>query len=243
MTERRKWSRQELLAAFYIYATEAFGRLHQRNPVIVSVANKIDRTPSALAMKACNFASLDPAHKERGIKGLGNVSQADRELWQAFLDDSLGIVNEAEEIVRPWLPGGQKDEPEFLGMTESVRETTVRRAQGFFRKAVVAGYSGQCALSGIKIPELLVASHIIPWSKSAEHRVDPRNGVLLNALYDRAFDRGLFTFDDNFKVVISSALPADTPLMNISGLSMALPERWRPTQDIMRFHRENIFVR
>ena len=112
-----------------------------------------------------------------------------------------------------------------------------------FQKSRYRGLWGQCALSGIKIPELLVASHIIPWSKSAEHRVDPRNGVLLNALYDRAFDRGLFTFDDDYKVVVSNALPADTPLMNISGLSMALPERWRPTQDIMRFHRENIFIR
>lgn len=56
------------------------------------------------------------------------------------------------------------------------------------------------------VRSLLVASHIIPWSKSEEHCLDPRNGIALNALHDKAFDRGLITFDTELRLVCSKAL-------------------------------------
>lgn len=45
-----------------------------------------------------------------------------------------------------------------------VREVKTRVNQNVFRQIVIANYSGKCAVSGIDIPDLLVASHIIPWS-------------------------------------------------------------------------------
>ncbi len=51
---------------------------------------------------------------------------------------------------------------------------------------------------------LLVASHIIPWSRNEEHRLDPLNGIALNSLHDKAFDAGLITFDENFRLEVIS---------------------------------------
>lgn len=95
-TERRPWSPVELLIVFRLYCHTPFGRLHQRNPEIIDLARLLGRTISAVGMKACSFASLDPRHQERQIKSLGNVSKADRDLWQAFREYSERVANEAE---------------------------------------------------------------------------------------------------------------------------------------------------
>ena len=72
MSERRRWSRAELLVAFRLYCRTPFGRLHQHNPEIIDLGQRLGRTTSAVAMKACNFASLDPAQQARGIRALGS---------------------------------------------------------------------------------------------------------------------------------------------------------------------------
>jgi putative restriction endonuclease len=82
----------------------------------------------------------------------------------------------------------------------------IRRGQSFFRQAVLNAYGGRCALTGLAIRELLIASHIIPWQAAAEHRLDPRNGIALNALHDRAFDQGLITFDTELRLLCAPAL-------------------------------------
>ena len=49
--------------AFRLYCRTPFGKLHQHNPEIVALARALGRTASAVGMKACNFASLDPAQR------------------------------------------------------------------------------------------------------------------------------------------------------------------------------------
>lgn len=84
-SSRVPWSRDELLVAFRLYCRTPFGKLHQHNPEIIDLARRLGRTPSAVGMKACNFASLDPVQRARNISALGNVSRGDRELWESFL--------------------------------------------------------------------------------------------------------------------------------------------------------------
>src|SRR2546423_8851571 len=96
MAKRENWTRDELLVAFRLYCQTHFGKLHQRNPEIIELSQLLGRTPSAVAMKACNFASLDPVQKARNISALGNVSRADRELWESFERHSEAIAAEAE---------------------------------------------------------------------------------------------------------------------------------------------------
>jgi predicted restriction endonuclease len=80
--------------------------------------------------------------------------------------------------------------------TEAQRTLMVRTAQSFFRKIVLAAYGSRCCITGNPIEDLLVASHIMPWAKFPAQRLNPRNGLCLSAHFDRAFDRGLVSFDE-----------------------------------------------
>jgi hypothetical protein len=64
------WTRDQLLLALRLYLRLPFGKLHALNPEIIDLAKHLGRTPGALAMKACNFATLDPAIQARGVRGL-----------------------------------------------------------------------------------------------------------------------------------------------------------------------------
>lgn len=274
--ERKAWSREELLLVFRLYCRTPFGRLHHRNPEIIELARQIGRTPGAVAMKACNFASLDPQQQARHIKALGNVSRADRELWEAFLNDSGAVAQEAEAVYvtvagkesDDYLPElghaeesigpkiSQKKIPSRKGLripdgpTETETLVKARRVQSFFRAAVLNSYEYRCALTGLAIPELLTASHIIPWNADEKRRADPRNGICLNALHDRTFDRGLITFDHDLRVVVSPELAKseDSPiqreqLMGIAARPLRLPVRFQPDASAFEYHRKHIFRR
>jgi len=255
MTEfpRTRWTRDQLLLALRLYMRLPFGRLHRRNPEIIAIAAKIGRTPDALAMKACNFASLDPKQRERNIKGLSGASEADRHIWAEFIDNPEALAAEAEEAFAQALPAKAAREeaaitPPF-GETEVARLVRPRRVQSFFRAAVLTTYARRCAITGIALPELLVASHIIPWVVSIKHRADPTNGLCLNALLDRAFDRGLITLDESFRVVVSRRLregivdaALDCSLTTIEGRKLMLPDRFPPDVTAIAYHRENVFT-
>jgi len=273
-TGRKAWSQEERLMVFRLYCRTPFGRLHQRNPEIIKLAGLIGRTPGAVAMKACNFASLDPQQQARRIKALGNVSHADRELWKAFLNDSESVAQEAEALqvavsgkesddylpelghveesigrqIPKWNMLSRKDLKTPSGPTEKDALVKARRVQSFFRATVLNSYEYRCALTGLAIPELLIASHIIPWNVDEKRRADPRNGICLNALHGRAFDRGFITFDTNLCAVVSSeiAKSEDSPLQreqltNIAGCLLRLPTRFKPDILALEYHRERIF--
>ncbi|MFZ4580885.1 MAG: HNH endonuclease, partial [Myxococcota bacterium] len=71
--------------------------MDKRNPVIVALAGAMGRTPSSLAMKLVNFASLDPAEQARGIKGLAGASANDRKIWNEFQEDWNALVEESAQ--------------------------------------------------------------------------------------------------------------------------------------------------
>ena len=122
-------------------------------------------------------------------------------------------------------------------------------AQRFFRRAVLASYRGLCCVSEIHLPALLVASHIVPWKANPLHRADPRNGICLSRLYDGAFDRGLMTFDEEFRLVISGELKQALSnrvlaesFQPYEGQVMRLPDKFRPLPEFLARHREEVFV-
>ncbi len=254
--QRKPWTRDELLVAFNLYCRTAFGRLHQRNPDIVALARKLHRTPGSVAMKLCNFASLDPIHRARNISGLRNASASDMSIFEEFESNWEALAAESEAALhRLGLRPGVHDEEDserFLpgtGATEAVRTIRARRVQSLFRATVLASYDYACAVSGINVPGLLQASHIIPWSESEGRRLDPRNGIALSALHDRAFDRGLITFDEDLRIVVSGRLRVGNPseihrtaLLQIEGKRLRLPTRYAPDPAALAYHRTHIFV-
>jgi hypothetical protein len=259
MPSNRGWSREELLVVFRLYCQTPFGRLHRRNPEIIELAQRIGRTPDAVGLKACNFASMDPAEQARGIRGMKNVSRADRQLWAEFEEDSERVAAEAEAAYeRLSLHVRLATEPDDVrpmadllvspgGPTEVERLVRARRVQSFFRRAVLVSYESRCALTGLAILELLNASHIIPWNANERRRGDPRNGICLNTLHDRAFDRGLLTFTDDLQAIVSVRLrtepaqPAIQALLQIDGWPLHLPPRFQPDREALRYHREHVF--
>jgi hypothetical protein len=104
---------------------------------------------------------------------------------------------------------------EFLAKTKSIPRTTEaerfvvqRVGQDIFRKALMEYWNGRCPLTGITEPALLRASHIVPWAECETDalRLDVHNGLLLSALWDAAFDAGLVSFDDEGRILRSTAL-------------------------------------
>ena len=77
MPAGRDWTREERLVALRLYMRSPFGKLHGRNPEIIRLAERIGRTSNALAMKACNFASLDAVFRASNRKGLSGASEGD----------------------------------------------------------------------------------------------------------------------------------------------------------------------
>lgn len=240
------WTREQLLVALRLYARTPFGRLHTHNPDIIATAALLGRSPGALAMKACNFASLDPTHQRRDRKGLQNHSRADEALWNEFQGAPADVARQAEAAIAALsgtaIPREALEYEEPTGPTEDLRLARTRRLQGFFRDFVLASYNNRCAISGLAVPELLTASHIIPWSADEGRRTDPRNGLALNALLDRAFDRRLIAISADMRVLVSPRIEraGDTAqeIARWRGAPLAIPDRWGPDPEALRHHRE-----
>ncbi len=249
---RRDWSREELIVAFNLYCKIPFGRIHLRNPLIVDLAKAIGRTPSAVSWKLANFARLDPALQKRNIAGASHGARAEVEIWNEFSDDWDRLAFESERLFYK-LTGRT---PEFVGEGQEFPEGKSREAlirtrvnQGFFRAAVVAAYGARCCITGLSIPQLLTASHIVPWSLDVKNRTNPRNGLCLNALHDRAFDCGLLTVMPDLKVKFSPRIRkkrsgeyARIFLLRYEGVSISLPHHFAPNVDFLRYHNERIFL-
>ena len=243
--ERRGWTREELLKALQLYLLTPFGRLHSRNPNIQRLALELGRTASAVALKLVNFASLDPTLAQRGM---ANASRMDRQVWDEFfvqLNTALAAIPPPPNSSGFAEVGCEFtfEEMEFPEGTDVVRSVKTRLNQDFFRRLVLTSYNYKCALTGIDAPELLVASHIVPWSKNKDVRTTPRNGICLNALHDRAFDEGYLGFTDDFDVLYSRDLPpvARNALESFGSRKLRLPGRFVPDVSLIAYHRKHIY--
>jgi putative restriction endonuclease len=262
-----KWTREHFLIALNLYCKLPFGKLDKGNPLIIDVAERMGRTPSSLAMKLCNFASLDPVQKARGIRGLPGATPLDREMWDEFRDHPATLAPESEQLLHDLFTADDDREVDFLdgkkvrlersrtlyapaGPTESIATTKVRRGQQFFRQSILNAYGVRCCISGINVPSLLVASHIKPWSDFADTRLDPRNGLCLSTLHDAAFDCGLITLDESLRVVLSKRLKAHFPqpaleqnFVPFVGQAIRLPDKLaEPNAEFLSYHRKSIFT-
>ena len=126
--------------------------------------------------------------------------------------------------------------------TEAERLIVQRVGQDIFRSGLIDYWQGRCPLTGITDTALLRASHIIPWKDCASdaERLDVHNGLLLSALWDAAFDRGLVTFDYEGQPQFSPSLSdrARTELRWQDSIPLNDKHRKRLT-----WHHTNLFVR
>jgi putative restriction endonuclease len=262
-----RWTREHALIALNLYGKLLFGQFHHNNPLIMDVASRMGRTPSSLAMKLSNLASLDPVQRARGIRGLSGASKQDREMWNEFHSNLNDLGPESEQLLHDLFTTDNDREIDFLerdkvrlepsrkitapsGPTEATASVRVRRGQQFFRQTVLNSYGVRCCITGINVPRLLVASHIKPWRDFPKNRLDPRNGLCLSSLHDAAFDAGLITLDKKLRVVLSRRLKSFFPQATLEqnfipfeGEPIRLPEKLtEPSGEFLSFHRRKIFV-
>lgn len=257
----RRWSREEAIVVLGLYCRIPFAKSRKTHPAVERVAQLIDRSPDSVHLRIGNFGSCDPYLREQGIVGLGHTGRLVREIWDEFQGKWAKLVHAAFRLERdferarpPLAPAADLValRPEAL-RPESSRMVRVRNLQGTFRDMVVAAaYGGKCCVTSIDNPQLLIASHIKPWAKSSNaEKLDPKNGLCLNALHDRAFDRGLITIDRKHRVRVSSELlrRSSSPVLqqwakDYKGKKIALPEKLvdAPAPDFLEWHADNIFL-
>jgi len=127
-----------------------------------------------------------------------------------------------------------------------MRKTRIHQA--FFRDVILSSYDGTCCITGLRIRECLVASHIVPWSVSEEHRTDPRNGLCLSATFDRLFDRGLITVTSDLSVLVSGRLRGacderiDDMICKYHDAPIVRARRFLPSAAHLEWHQRNVFV-
>lgn len=253
MKEGQKlWTRDELILAINLYCKTPFGKMHSGNDEVKKLALLIGRTPSSIALKLGNFASFDPSLKERGIKGASNASKLDKKIWDEFyknwdaaLIESENLLAKAKHTTIEKL--NRIDLSDLKQGLEKERLIKTRVNQSIFRTMILAAYNNTCAITGINNTSLLIASHISGWSNDEKNRLNPTNGICLNALHDKAFDNGLITIDaEDYTVRISSKLKVrhvsdsiKMNFLNLEGNIINLPDKFLPSKEFLKIHNDN----
>jgi|ERR1039457_661216 predicted restriction endonuclease len=247
-----RWTEDELRLALALYCQLPFGKMHSRNQDIIRLAEKIGRTSSAVAMKLVNFASLDPEIVNSGRSGLGNASAMDRLIWEKFQKNwDAEISSAADKLGTDTCEKVDESEEELPLPVDTTRkaEIEMRRKQYIFRRMVLSSYAGVCCISGLSEPRLLAASHIVPWNKSNENRLNPRNGLCLSVLHDKAYDRGLLTVLPDYSIAISQQIRKmlddkfiQETLVSCHGGKIVLPEKFHPEPALLLWHNQNVFL-
>lgn len=258
-TMANNWTEQQDIIALFLYTLLPSGKWDKDNPTIKEYAALIKRTPDAVVFKLGNLRSLDNSHQS---KGLANCSKTDRQVWSQYLNRPYELVAAYEESIRlfssddsyaaesrillPFSENCDSDEPDY-SERDFYGWVARRKGQKAFRFALLSNYKFQCCLSGVTTARMLLASHIVPWSQDQTNRTNPQNGLLLNPLLDRAFDKGLITFSPQTYEAIITEKSKDNALVELltqfKGKRIMLPNnpvRW-PKKEFLEYHNDTIF--
>lgn len=256
------WSEDETILALQLYYLIEAGKVGNRSKAINDLARFLGRTPGSVEMKIGNLQFCD--HKN--TKGLKNGGKTDGIIFNRFLlcpdaldykvkqildrnpesDYLIPSITESNPYIQEFDYSKETLSDNYAG-SEEKRLVKQRIDQNSFRNRLLANYDQQCCLSHVSTTQLLLASHIVPWSKDEKKRLDPRNGLLLNAYLDRAFDKGIITIDaEDYTVRISNKLKDEKALdyLNLfKGLKIALPKNesvW-PEKENLQYHNDILF--
>jgi hypothetical protein len=144
-------------------------------------------------------------HRDPAAKSGGNAQKRIRICLENPISPDRLVVGPGDTSSPEDVPDGPPEQEE----TEREYLQSARRGQGEFRKALLDRYPEGCPVTGISNPDLLIASHIKPWRTCTNmERLDPHNGILLSAMMDRLFDKGLISFHEDGSMLISPRVSA-----------------------------------
>lgn len=250
---RNAWTDEEMILSLDLYYKLPFGRLNQHTPEVKKLASLIGRTPSSVALRLVNYAACDPAIVNSGRKGMVSGIGKCKPFWDRYADHTEDLFLQAEAIkaemlAKPIEEVLQLNQTDFVGKEKDV-VIKQRINQNSFRAIILANYDERCAISGLCIPQLLIASHIVPWSEDVNNRLNPSNGICLSPLYDKAFDKGYISIrPDDYTVIISKELKSykkhdfyQNCFLSIEDKPIMLPNKHNPSPKFLAYHIDNIF--
>lgn len=255
----QKWSREETILAFELYCRTPFSKITKTNKDIIKLAKLLGRSPSSVGLKMANLAHFDPEIQRRNLSGMAHGSKLDKDIYEEFANDWETLYLESQRILADKKKISFEEMIDLRIESELIlwpkgeyydAQVKLRMGQYFFRTVVLNAYSNKCCVTGLKAPQLLIASHIKPWCVSdiRTERTNPCNGLCLNALHDKAFDRGLITLSKNYEMIISSKLKKiemdnDTRkwFMQYEHQKISLPDKFMPDKKFIEYHNDMIF--
>jgi len=239
----KKWTDEDTLhvLSYYVSTNGSYD-------YIPLIAKQLDRTIGSIKMKFGNFDSLNP---KKGV-GLPHTSKQDVRIWDEYHENWEMLSNfilDSDLYTNDELFEGESNIEE--GFTKE-RIVKTRVNQSVFRKGVLNAYNGQCCITMLSEANLLIASHIKPWSESTpKEKLDISNGLCLNVFHDKAFDKGLITINQDYRIQISNRIdklkiPASIYELYFStydGKRINLPNRsLHPKKDYLAYHNECVFL-
>ena len=251
MSRNPNWTREQHILAFKLYNEIPFGQIDEDTPEIQALAKVIGRSPGAVSLKLSNMARLDPVLQARGIKGMSHGEKGEEAIWAEFADHPEALALESERLLAKRLGKTLEEvaEIETRDLPKSGLErdavVKIRVNQSFFRRRILSAYDFRCCVTGLAARPLLTASHIVPWAEDEKNRLNPKNGLCLNALHDRAFDRHLMWIDDKFlvrfvprlyKKIVGESKDAVDWLTQFEGQPLLLPKKFSPDPEFLRRH-------
>ena len=253
---KNNWTYEEHILAYNLYCKIPFTKINSNYTPVKDLAVIIGRTSGSVAMKLANFARLDPYQQARNVAGLSQGAKGEETVWNEFNNNWEELAYKSEQILARYKNNSVEVSSDII-VTDLPTEGKEREAmikvrvnQAFFRKSVIASYDFRCCITNLAVPELLVAGHIIPWSVNKEHRTNPANGLSLNALHDKAFDKGLMTITPDYKVKLSERLLENLDKSDIENFflpynnkSIRLPQKFHPVREFLEYHSQYIYLK
>lgn len=243
-----KWTREETIIAFNVYCKIPFSKCNKHHPLIIEYAQILGRTPSALNMKVGNIGRFDPDLQRHGITGLAHGAKLEKEIWNEFYGNPELLAYESERLLAQYEGRSIETmvgiETADLPLGEE-REVAVRQRvnQSFFRTAVLTAYDNKCCISGVGNQPLLEACHIVDWSDDVANRTNPKNGLCMNVLFHKAYDKQLLAITPDMTIVVSEEMYQGAQetafyeyLKGIDGRTITMPERFLPQRELLEVH-------
>jgi len=247
MNAANVWTREQEIVALYMYCLIPFNKVSQTNPLVVKTAELIGR-PNANSLKAKigNFGKYDT---NLSAAGLGHSSHLDEAIWNEYNGRWQELEVDALKLIEKFQKGSEAEIPEMPSIpVGKERETIIKQRvnQNLFRNMVLSAYDNTCCITGLARPELIEACHIIDWKEDESNRLNPCNGLAMNVLFHRAYDKNLIGISPDLKVVVSDRLyiglrGADRDktyaLFNpYNNAAITLPKKFKPNLEFIEKH-------
>ncbi|MBI0146229.1 HNH endonuclease [Bifidobacterium sp. M0399] len=235
------------------------------------LASFLNRTPASVALKIWNIAARDVNRSAQGKAGMKHGSKLDSQVWQWYEENPDAFMAECLNLLRHALMQANKQHfhpaplaSDRYSLLETATRlllgkrnpkggeratTTIQRInQSYFRNSLLLNYQCTCCITGMQIPSMLIASHIKPWKASTPtEKTAASNGLLLNAFHDRAFDQGLISIDDDYRIMVNHDKVRHSPINDqwlyaFEDQRITLPSISRPSHEFIEYHHKHIFL-